>query len=60
MISKAEVINLIIKYDLLLNNGILVLEYSFDKLKDNYSNIKLLKSKKYGDKYVNIYCKVID
>ena len=55
-----EVINLIIKYDLLLNNGILVLEYSFDKLKDNYSNIKLLKSKKYGDKYVNIYCKIID
>ena len=55
-----EVINLIIKYDLLLNNGILVLEYSFDKLKDNYDNIKLLKSKKYGDKYINIYCKVID
>ena len=52
-----EVINLIIKYDLLLNNGILVLEYSFDKLKDNYDNIKLLKSKKYGDKYVNIYRK---
>ena len=29
-------------------------------LKDNYSNLRLLKSKKYSDKYVNIYLKVID
>ena len=55
-----EIINLVNKYDLLYNNGILVLEYSTDKLKDNYNNLTLIKSKKYNDKYVNIYHKVID
>ena len=55
-----EIIDLIIKYDLLLDNGLLILEFSFDKLKDNYSNLKLIKSKKYSDKFVNIYRKIID
>lgn len=55
-----EVIELVIKYDLLLDGGLLVLEYSFDKLKDNYQNLKLLKAKKYSDKFVNIYRKIID
>ena len=55
-----EIINLVNKYDLLYNNGILVLEYSTDKLKDNYDNLTLIKNKKYNDKYVNIYHKVID
>ena len=55
-----EVIELINSYNLLLDNGILVLEYSFDKLKDKYQNIMLYKSKKYGDKYVNIYKKIVD
>ena len=52
--------SLVTKYDLLLDNGILVLEYSFDKLKDKYSNLELIRSKKYSDKYVNIYLKIID
>ena len=52
-----EVINLINKYNLLLDNGILVLEYSFDILKDNYDNFELIKTKKYSDKYVTIYKK---
>ena len=55
-----EIINLVNKYDLLYNNGILVLEYSTDKLKDNYDNLTLIKNKKYNNKYVNIYHKVID
>ena len=55
-----EVIDLVNKYDLLYDGGILVLEYSTDKLKDNYNNLTLIKSKKYNDKYVNIYHKVID
>lgn len=55
-----EIINLINKYDLLYDNGILVLEYSNDKLLDNYNNLKLYKTKRYGDKYVTIYHKVID
>lgn len=57
MEAMNEVIELVNKYNLLEDDGILVLEYSTDILKDNYSNLKLLKSKKYGDKYVNIYLK---
>lgn len=53
-----EVIELVNKYNLLEDNGLLVLEYSIDILNDNYTNLKLLKSKKYGDKYVNIYQKI--
>ena len=53
---KMEVMEEVIE----LVNGILVLEYSFDKLKDKYSNLELIRSKKYSDKYVNIYLKIID
>lgn len=52
-----EIITLVNKYDLLYNNGILVLEYSTDKLKDNYDDLRLIKNKKYNDKYINIYLK---
>ena len=55
-----EVIDLIIKYNLLDDNGLLVLEYSFDILKDKYETLELIKNKKYSDKFVNIYRKVID
>lgn len=55
-----EVIELVNNYNLLLDNGILVLEYSFDKLKDSYNDLVLYKNKKYGDKYVNIYKKIVD
>ena len=55
-----EVIELINNYDLLLESGVLVLEYSFDKLKDKYNNLILYKTKKYGDKFVNIYKKIVD
>ena len=34
--------------------------YKYGSLKDNYNNLTLIKSKKYNDKYVNIYHKVID
>ena len=54
------VIGLITEYDLLYDNGIVVCEYSTDKLLDIYGDLKLYKKKKYGDKYVNIYHKVID
>lgn len=55
-----EVIDKIDKYNLLEDNGVLVLEYSTDVLQDDYNNLILLKSKKYSDKYVNIYLKEID
>lgn len=52
-----EVIDLVNKYDLLCDNGILVLEYSTDKLLDSYGNLRLIKCKKYNDKYISIYYK---
>jgi len=55
-----EVANIIYKYDLLIDNGLLVLEYSFDSVKEEYGDLKLIKSKKYSDKFVSIYRKIID
>lgn len=52
-----EIINKIIILDLLNREGIIVLEFSKDILKENYDNLKLIKSKKYGEKYVYIYKK---
>ena len=50
-----EILDIISNYNLLNNNGIIVLEYQSDKL-DNISNYyELLKNKKYGDKYISIY-----
>ena len=55
-----EVISLVNKYDLLLDSGLLVLEYSFDKLEEKYKNLELIRYKKYSDKFVSIYRKLID
>ena len=55
-----EVINLVTEYELLLDNGVLVLEYSFDKLSEEYKTLEFIKSKKYSDKFVSIYRKIID
>jgi len=55
-----EIANIVNDYNLLTNNGLLVTEYSFDKLKEKYNNLKQIKSKKYNDKYVTIYRKIID
>jgi len=55
-----EVINFVNDYELLHENGILVLEYSFDKLEEKYNNLRQIKHKKYSDKFVTIYKKVID
>ena len=41
--------------NLLNPNGIIILEHSNLKLKDTYNNLTLYKSKKYGNKSVNIY-----
>lgn len=55
-----EIINLVNKYDLLLERGLLVLEYSFDKLEEKYNNLELIRHKRYSDKFVSIYRKIID
>jgi len=55
-----EVINFVTSYDLLVDDGLLVLEYSFDMLDESYGNLKIVKCKKYSDKFVSIYRKIID
>ena len=52
-----EMLEIVRSYNLLNNNGIIVLEYSIDKLSDNIQGYQLLKYKKYGDKYISIYKK---
>ena len=55
-----EIIDIINKYNLLNDNGILVLEFQLDKLNDSYPRLDLLKKKNYSDKYVYIFKKTID
>lgn len=54
---KKELLDIILKNNILNDNGIAVFEYSLDEDIDNI-NFKLLKSKKYGDKYISVYKKV--
>lgn len=51
-----KILELIDKYDLLLDNGLLVLEHQ-EILKETNISLKLIKNKKYGDKFINIYQK---
>jgi 16S rRNA (guanine(966)-N(2))-methyltransferase RsmD len=52
-----ELIDKINNYDLLSNNGLLVLEFQKDEIKDEYKYLVLIKKKKYNDKYVYIFKK---
>lgn len=47
-------IELIEKYDLLKNNGLIICEYTKENIKSNY---QIVKEKKYGDKNIRIYKK---
>lgn len=42
-------------FNLLNKDGLIIIEHANLKLKETYDNLKLLKSKKYGNKTVNIY-----
>ena len=48
----------IIEYNLLEEDGLVVCEYEFDKFKDNYTNLELIKEKKYGYKNIKIYRRI--
>lgn len=54
MISK-EVLDLISEYGLINDGGIIVLEYSLETIDNISDNYLLLKTKKYGDKFISIY-----
>ena len=50
-----KVIRYVDEYDLLNDNGLLILEFEKERLEEVYGNLKLIKSKKYSWKYVYIY-----
>lgn len=52
---KNELLNLILDYEILNDNGIIVFEYQKEEKLELESKFELLKNKKYGDKYVSIY-----
>ena len=53
-----KIIKYVSEYDLLNENGLLVLEFEKEKLEETYGNLKLIKNKKYSWKYVYIYKKI--
>ena len=50
-----EILDIVKEYHILKDDGIIVLEYSFDKLEENILGYYLLKYKKYGETFVSIY-----
>ena len=52
-----NIINKIIDYDLLNNKGLIICELTNNNLLDNYSNLSIYKTRKYGDKEIIIYKK---
>ena len=55
-----DILNFINKFDLLNQDGIVVCEIEGDKLEDKYLNLEKIKYKKYGEKEVYIFKKVIE
>lgn len=55
MLVVEEILILLNKYDIINNFGLVICEYCYDKLQDKYNDLKLIKNKKYGDTYINIY-----
>lgn len=55
-----KVINYVNEYNLLNDNGLLILEFEREKLNEIYGNLNLIKQKKYSWKYVYIYKNIMD
>ena len=57
---KKHLLGLIKEYDILSDRGIVVYEYQGDEKSLEYEGFRLLKDKKYGDKYVSVYKRVVE
>ena len=55
-----KIVNKIINYDLLNNNGLMILEYQNEIINIDYSNYKVMKNKRYGDKFICILKKTYE
>lgn len=51
------ILDKIIEYNLLNDDGIVICEYEFNNFKENYNTLELEKEKKYGYKNIRIYRK---
>ncbi len=54
-IKIKEVIDEILKYDILNSNALLVCEYENETLEENYGCLELIKDRKYGKTFIKIY-----
>ena len=50
-----KILNIINDNNLLEENGLVICEYEYDNFKNEYSNLELIKEKKYGYKNIKIY-----
>jgi len=50
-----KIIKYVSEFDLLTDNGLLILEFEKENLEESYGNLKLIKQKRYSWKYVYIY-----
>ena len=50
-----KIVKYVSEYNLLNEDGLLILEFENERLEESYNNLKLIKSKKYSWKYVYIY-----
>lgn len=56
---KNELLKLIMDYQLLSDDGIIIFEYQEQEELDNSISLELIRNKKYGDKYISIYQSII-
>ncbi len=54
-IKIKSVLDKILEYNVLNDNGIIVCEYEDEKLEDTYLSLNLIKYRKYGKTYISIY-----
>lgn len=54
-----DILNKIINYNLLLDDGLVICEYEFDNFEKEYKNLELIKDKKYGYKNIKIYRSIL-
>lgn len=52
------ILNKVIEYNLLNEDGLIICEYEFNNFKDEYMSLELIKEKKYGYKNIKIYRKI--
>ena len=52
-----EIIDKILEYSLINQEGLIICEYEYDNFKDNYNTLELIKDKKYGYKNIKIFRK---